>query len=97
MGWGLGQGGQGGSEQRIEVFVKIKKKKKKKYSVLCPFQDYFTHRDEPINRWGETGVLRENHQTHPQAELVLSPMWPVQNLERGDGRVWRIRVDAPKK
>ena len=40
------------------------------YSVLCPFQDYFTHRDEPIDRWGETGVPRENHLTHPQAELV---------------------------
>ena len=47
------------------------------YSVKCPFQDYFTHRDEPIDRWGETGVLRENHLTHPQAELVLSHMWPV--------------------
>ena len=34
-------------------------------SVLCPFQDYFTHRDEPIDRWGETGVPRENHLTHP--------------------------------
>ena len=46
-------------------------------SVLCPFQDYFTHRDEPIDRWGETGVPRENHLTHPQAELFLSHMWPV--------------------
>ena len=26
-------------------------------------QDYFTHRDEPIDRWGETGVPRENHLT----------------------------------
>ena len=25
-------------------------------SVLCPFQDYFTHRDEPIDRWAK----REN-------------------------------------
>ena len=46
-------------------------------SVYYPFQDYFTHRDEPIDRWGETGVPPENHLTHPQAELVLSPMWPV--------------------
>ena len=46
-------------------------------SVYCPFQDYFTHRDEPIDRWGETGVSRENHVLHPQAELVLSHMWPV--------------------
>ena len=47
------------------------------YLVLCPFQDYFTHRDEPIDRWGKTGVPRENHLTHPQAELGLSHMWPV--------------------
>ena len=26
-GWGVGLGGQGGCERRIEVFVKIKKKK----------------------------------------------------------------------
>ena len=26
------------------------------YSVKCPFQDYFTHRDEPIDRWAK----REN-------------------------------------
>ena len=25
-------------------------------SVKCPFQDYFTHRDEPIDRWAK----REN-------------------------------------
>ena len=31
-------------------------------------------RDEPIDRWGETGVPRENHL---QAELVLSHIWPV--------------------
>ena len=46
-------------------------------SFKCPFQDYFTHRDEPIDRWGETGVPRENQLTHPQAELFLSHMWPV--------------------
>ena len=40
------------------------------YSVYCPFQDYFTHGDEPIDRWGETGVPRESHLKHPQAELV---------------------------
>ena len=31
-----------------------------------------------MSRWGETGVPRENHLTHPQAELGLSHMWPVQ-------------------
>ena len=44
------------------------------YSVKRPFQDYFTHRDEPIDRWGETGVPREDHLTHPQAELGLCHM-----------------------
>ena len=34
-------------------------------SVKRPFQDYFTHRDEPIGRWGETGVPPGK----PQAEL----------------------------
>ena len=43
------------------------------------FQDYFTHREEPINRWGEMAVPWENHLTHPQAELVLSHMWPVRD------------------
>ena len=32
---------------------------------------------EPIDGWGEMGVPRENHLKHPQAELVLSHMWPV--------------------
>ena len=36
-----------------------------------------SYRDEPIGRWGETGVAPENHLTHPQAELGLSHMWPV--------------------
>ena len=47
------------------------------YSVQCPFQDYFTLRDEPIDSRGETGVPRENHLTQPQADFVLSHMWPV--------------------
>ena len=44
---------------------------------LMSLSNYFTHRDEPIGRWGETGVPQENHLTHPQAELGLSHMWPV--------------------
>ena len=38
---------------------------------------FHSYRDEPISRWGETGVPRENHLTHPQAELDLSHMWHV--------------------
>ena len=38
---------------------------------------FHSYREEPIGRWGETGVPRENHLTHPQAELGLSHMWPV--------------------
>ena len=56
-------------------------------SVKCPFQDYFTHRDEPIDRWGETGVPRENHLTHPQAELGLSHTWPVRGAPTPDTAV----------
>ena len=37
-----------------------------------PFKIMSLIRDEPIHRWGETGVPLENHPTHPQAELVLS-------------------------
>ena len=29
---------------------------------------FHSYRDEPIGRWGETGVPRENHLTHPQAD-----------------------------
>ena len=45
------------------------------------------HRDEPIDRWGEMAVRRKNHLTHPQAELVLSHMWPVRgsNLHQPRG------------
>ena len=32
---------------------------------------------QSIDRWGQTGVPRENHLTQPQAELGLSHMWPV--------------------
>ena len=41
---------------------------------------FHSYRDEPIGRWGETGVPRENHLTHLQAELGLSHMWPVRGL-----------------
>ena len=40
---------------------------------------FHSYRDEPIGRWGETGVSRENHLTHLQAEPGLSHMWPVQS------------------
>ena len=42
-----------------------------------PFKIIYSYLDEPIGRWGETGVPRENHLTHPQAELGLSHMWPA--------------------
>ena len=38
---------------------------------------FHSYRDEPIGRWGKTGVPRENHLTYPQAEHGLSHMWPV--------------------
>ena len=44
-----GWGGQCSCEPRFFFFL---------FSLmsLCPFQDYFTHRDEPIDRWAK----REN-------------------------------------
>ena len=62
---------------------------------------YFTHRDEPIDRWGETGVPRKNHLTHPQAELVLSHMWPVrgsnlhQTQRRDDRMIKSAEIQRP--
>ena len=35
-----------------------------------PFKIYFTHRNEPMGRRGETKVPRENYLTHPQAEVL---------------------------
>ena len=40
---------------------------------------FHSYRYEPIGRWGETGVPRENHLTHPQADLGLSQIWPVRD------------------
>ena len=47
------------------------------FSLTSLSRLFHSYRDEPIGRWGETGVPRENHLTHPQAELGLSHMWPV--------------------
>ena len=54
-----------------------------------------------MGRWGETGVPRENHLTHPQAELGLSHMWPVQgwNLHQtqrlGDRMIKSAEIQRP--
>ena len=47
------------------------------FSLTSLSRLFHSYRDEPIGRWGETGVPRENHLTHPQAKLGLSHMWPV--------------------
>ena len=47
------------------------------FSLTSLSRLFHSYRDEPIGRWGETGVPRENHLTHPQAELGLSHMRPV--------------------
>ena len=51
------------------------------FSLMSLSRLFHSYRDEPIGRWGETGVPRENHLIHPQAELGLSHMWPVRGLE----------------
>ena len=45
------------------------------FSLTSLSRLFHPYRDEPIGRWGETGVPRENHLTQPQAELGLTHMW----------------------
>ena len=47
------------------------------FQFNVPFKIISLIKDEPMGSWSETGVARENHLTHPQAELGLSHMWPV--------------------
>ena len=47
------------------------------FSLTSLSRLFHSYRDEPIGRWGDTGIARENHLTHPQAELGSSHMWPV--------------------
>ena len=48
------------------------------YSVLRPFQDYFSLYEMGQSVGGaKTGEPREKHLAHPQAALGLSHMWPV--------------------
>ena len=41
------------------------------FSLTSLTRLFHSYRDEPIGGWGETGVPRENHLTHPQAEHWL--------------------------
>ena len=45
-----------------------------------------------MDRWGETGVPRENHLTHPQAELGLFDMWPVRGSKLHQTQQWDDRM-----
>ena len=48
------------------------------YSILRPFQDYFSSYETGQSIGGaKTGEPREKHLAHPQAELDLSHIWPV--------------------
>ena len=49
------------------------------FSLTSFLRLFHSYREGPIGGWGETGVPRENHLTHPQAELGLSHMWPVRD------------------
>ena len=46
------------------------------FNLMSLSRLFHSYRDEPIGRWGETGVSRENHLTHH--------MWPVRgsNLDQ---------------
>ena len=58
---------------------------------------FHSYRDEPIGRWGETGVHCKNHLTQPQVEHGLSHMWPVRgsNLRQSQRRDDRMIKSAP--
>ena len=58
------------------------------FSLATLSRLFHSYRDEPIGRWGETGVPQENHLTHPQAELGLSHMWPVRGLNLHQTQWW---------
>ena len=62
------------------------------FSLTSLSRLFHSYRDEPINRWGETGVPRENHLTHPQAELDLSHMWPVWGSNPHQKQRWDDRM-----
>ena len=62
------------------------------FSLTSLSRLFHSYRDEPIGRWGETGVPRENHQTHPQAELGLSHMWPVRGSNLHQSQRWDDRM-----
>ena len=66
------------------------------FSLTSLSRLFHSYRDEPIGRWGETGVPRENHLTDPQAELGLSHMWPVRgsNLHQSQRRDDRMIKSA---
>ena len=40
------------------------------FSLMSLPRLFHSYQDESIGRWGELGVPRENHLTHPQAELA---------------------------
>ena len=58
-------------------------------SLLRIFHSY---RDEPIGRWGEKIVPQENHLTHPQAELGMSHMCPMQGSNPHRPQRWGDRT-----
>ena len=53
---------------------------------------FHSYRDELIGRWGKTGVPRETHLTHPQAEHGLSHMWPVRASNLHQSQRWDDRM-----
>ena len=47
------------------------------FSLTSLSRLFHSYGDKSIGRWGKKGAPRENHLTHPQAELGLYHMWPV--------------------
>ena len=71
------------------------------FSLTSLSRLFHSYGEEPIGRWGETGVPRKNHLKHPQAELGLFHMWPVrgsnlhQSQRRDDRMIKSAEIQLP--
>ena len=63
------------------------------FSVLRPFQDYFSSYETGQSVGGRKREdPEENHLAHPQAELGLSHMWPERGSNPLQTQRWDDRV-----
>ena len=58
------------------------------FSLTSLSRLFHSYRDESISRWGKTGLPRENHLTHEQADLDLSHMSPMRGSNPHQPQRW---------